>query len=101
MAARTRTAVLCNNHFSKGGGSANNRMIGIVAFINYCRAGFIVTPDAQDESRLLLMPSKMNIAPIKFGLAYRIESVLLDGQSEEILTSRICWETEPGKDQRR
>jgi len=95
MAARTRTAVLCNNHFSKGGGSANNRMIGSVAFINYCRAGFIVTPDAEDETRLLLMPSKMNIAPIKHGLAYRIESVLLDGQSEEILTSRICWETEP------
>ena len=80
MAARTRTAVLCNNHFSKGGGSANNRMIGSVAFINYCRAGFIVTPDAGDDTRLLLMPSKMNIAPIKHGLAYRIESVVLDGQ---------------------
>ena len=55
-------------------------MIGSVAFINYCRAGFIVTPDAEDDTRLLLMPSKMNIAPIKHGLAYRIESVVLDGQ---------------------
>lgn len=97
MAARQRVAVLCNNHFSKGGGSANNRMIGSVAFINYCRAGFIVTTDAEDPERRLLMPSKMNIAPIRYGLAYRIEGVLLDGQSEEILTSRICWETEPVK----
>ena len=64
MAARTRTAVLCNNHFSKGGGSANHRMICSVTFINYCRAGLIVTPDAEDETQLLLMPSKMNIAPI-------------------------------------
>jgi hypothetical protein len=52
-------------------------MIGSVVFINYCRAGFIVTPDAEDETRLLLMPSKMNIAPIKHGLAYRIESSFL------------------------
>src|SRR4029077_14469939 len=48
--------------FSKVGGSANNRMIVSVAFINYARAGFIVTPDAENEGRLLLMPSKMNIA---------------------------------------
>ena len=101
MAARTRTAVLCNNHFSKGGGSANNRMIGSVAFINYCRAGFIVTPDAEDETRLLLMPSKMNIAPIKHGLAYRIESVLLDGQSEEILHISYLLGDRAGTDQRR
>jgi putative DNA primase/helicase len=95
MAARTRTAILCNNHFSKGGGSANNRMIGSVGFINYCRAGFIVTPDAQDESRLLLMPSKMNIAPIKYGLAYRIGSHLLTQDGVDIITSQICWELDP------
>src|SRR3954453_7616194 len=95
MAARTRTAVLCNNHFSKGGGSANNRMIGSVAFINYCRAGFIVTPDAEDDGRMLLMPSKNNIAPIKYGLAYRIGSYMLDVNGVEIITSQICWEPDP------
>jgi hypothetical protein len=68
-------------------------MIGSVGFINYCRAGFIVTPDAEDENRLLLMPSKMNIAPIKYGLAYRIGSYMLPGT--DILTSQICWESEP------
>jgi hypothetical protein len=97
MAARTRTTVLCNNHFSKVGGTANNRMIGSVAFVNCARAGFIVTPDAENEGRLLLMPSKMNIAPIKYGLAYRIESALLDVEGVEVLTSRIAWESEPVK----
>jgi putative DNA primase/helicase len=89
LAVRTRTAVVCNNHFSKGGSSANNRMIGSVGFVNYARAGFIVTPDADDPGRLLFMPSKMNIAPIRYGLAYRIESAMVEN---DILTSRIVWQ---------
>ena len=97
LAARTRTAILANNHFSKGGGSANNRMIGSVAFVNYARAGFIVTPDAENEGRMLLMPSKMNIAPIKYGMAYRIESAVIEIDGVEILTSRIAWESQPVK----
>jgi putative DNA primase/helicase len=97
LAARTRTAILANNHFSKGGGSANNRMIGSVAFVNYARAGFIVTPDAENEGRMLLMPSKMNIAPIKYGMAYRIESAVIETDGVEILTSRIAWESQPVK----
>jgi putative DNA primase/helicase len=97
LAARTRTAILANNHFSKGGGSANNRMIGSVAFVNYARAGFIVTPDAENEGRMLLMPSKMNIAPIKYGMAYRIESAVIESAGVEILTSRIAWESQPVK----
>jgi putative DNA primase/helicase len=97
MAARTRTAILANNHFSKGGGSANNRMIGSVAFVNYARAGFIVTPDAENEGRMLLMPSKMNIAPIKYGMAYRIESAVIEVDGVEILTTRIAWESQPVK----
>jgi putative DNA primase/helicase len=92
MAARKRVAVVCNNHFSKAGGSANSRIIGSVAFLNQSRAAFIVTPDAEDETRLLLMPSKMNIAPIKHGLAYRIEGRFIE---EEIFTSRILWESTP------
>ncbi len=95
MAARTRTAVLCNNHFSKGGGSANNRMIGSVGFVNYVRTAFIVTPDAETEGRMFFMPSKMNIAPIKYGMAYRIEGYLVTDGDNEVLTSRIAWETEP------
>lgn len=45
MAARLKVSVICNNHFSKGGDTANNRIIGSVAFVNQARAAFIVTPD--------------------------------------------------------
>src|SRR5262249_364304 len=95
MAARLRVAVVCNNHFSKGNGDANSRIIGSVAFVNQARAAFIVTPDAEDESRLLLMPSKLNIAPMKHGLGYRIEGLFVDVDGQEIFTSRIAWEPEP------
>jgi putative DNA primase/helicase len=95
MAARLRVAVICNNHFSKGGGSANSRVIGSVAFVNQARAAFIVTPDDEDDSRMLLIPSKMNIAPIRHGLAYRIEGCLIEFEGQEIATSRIMYESTP------
>jgi putative DNA primase/helicase len=93
MASRMRVAVVCNNHFSKGNGNANSRIIGSVAFVNQARAAFIVTTDADDPDRLLLMPSKMNNAPIKHGLAYRIEGTVIEAGGQDILTSRIAWET--------
>ncbi len=90
-----RVAVICNNHFSKGGGSANSRVIGSVAFVNQARAAFIVTPDEEDDTRMLLIPSKMNIAPIRHGLAYRIEGCLIHSEGSEIATSRIMYESTP------
>ena len=95
MAARMRVAIICNNHFSKGGGSANSRVIGSVAFVNQARAAFIVTPDEEDKTRMLLIPSKMNIAPIRHGLAYRIEGCLIHSEGSEIATSRIMYESTP------
>lgn len=95
LAERHRVAIIANNHFSKAGGSANNRMIGSVAFVNYARAGFIVTPDAQDESRKLLLPSKMNIGPLRKGLAYRIGGRTIEHEGKEIMTSEILWESAP------
>jgi putative DNA primase/helicase len=95
MADRLQVAVVCNNHFSKGGGGANSRIIGSVAFVNQARAAFIVTPDEQDETRMLLLPSKTNIGPLKTGLAYRIEGCLIDSDGEEIATSRIMYESTP------
>jgi hypothetical protein len=66
--------------------------------IHQLRTGWLhVTPDAENEGRLLLMPSKMNIAPIKYGLAYRIESALLSVDGTDVLTSRIAWEFQPVK----
>jgi putative DNA primase/helicase len=95
MASRLGVAILCNNHFSKGGGSANSRIIGSVAFTAQARAVFIVTPDEADDTRLLLIPSKMNIAPIKYGLAYRIEGCLIQHDGADIATSRIMYESSP------
>jgi putative DNA primase/helicase len=95
MAARMRVAIICNSHFSKAGGNANSRVIGSVAFVNQARAAFIVTPDEQDQTRLLLIPSKMNIAPIRYGLAYRIEGCVIDSDGSEIVTSRIMYESTP------
>lgn len=95
FASRMRVAVVCNNHFSKGGGGANSRIIGSVAFVNQARAAFIVTPDEQDETRMLLIPSKMNIAPLNHGLAYRIEGCLIDHGVISISTSRIMYESAP------
>jgi putative DNA primase/helicase len=95
MAARMRVAIICNNHFSKGGGNANSRVIGSVAFVNQARAAFIVTPDEEDKTRMLLIPSKMNIAPIRHGLAYRIEGCLINCEGSEIATSRIMYESTP------
>jgi putative DNA primase/helicase len=95
MAARMKVGVLCNNHFSKGGGSANNRIIGSVAFVNQARAAFIVTFDDSDKTRRLLIPSKMNIGPDQNGLAYRIEGCLVAVDGREIATSRVMYESAP------
>jgi putative DNA primase/helicase len=44
---------------------------------------------------MLLIPSKMNIAPIRHGLAYRIEGCLIHFEGSEIATSRIMYEGTP------
>jgi putative DNA primase/helicase len=95
FAARKMVAVVCNNHFSKGGGNANSRIIGSVAFVNQARAAFIVAPDKEDDTRMLLIPSKMNIAPMSRGLAYRIEGCLIKHEGVSIPTSRIMYESTP------
>src|SRR5262249_18890811 len=95
MADRMRVAVICNNHLSKGNGSANSPIIGSVAFVNHSRLAFVVTPDENDKTRRLLIPSKTNIGPEQYGLAYRIEGCLIHSRGREIATSRIMYETTP------
>jgi putative DNA primase/helicase len=95
FASRTRVVVVANNHFSKGAGTANARVIGSVAFVNAARAAFIVTPDEADETRMLLIPSKSNIGPLSTGLAYRIEGCLIEHDGQSIPTSRVMYESAP------
>jgi hypothetical protein len=92
LAERCRVAVICNNHFSKGSGGANSRIIGSVAFVNQARAAFIVAPDAENKDRYFFMPSKANLGPKGDGLSYRIESCVV---ADDILSSRIVWESAP------
>jgi putative DNA primase/helicase len=93
LAIRSGAAFICNNHFSKGGGGANSRIIGSVAFVNQARAAFIVTADADDPERRLFLPSKMNIAKIGEGLAYRCGGVIAQTDGLEIPTSKVFWES--------
>jgi len=95
MADRMRVAVICNNHLSKGTGSANSRIIGSVAFVNHSRSAFIVTLDENDKTRRLLIPSKSNFGPEQFGLGYRVEGCLIHPGGKEIATSRIMYESTP------
>ncbi len=95
LATRAGCAVVCNNHHSKGGGDANSRVIGSVAFVNQARTAFAVIPDADDEGRRLFIPSKMNIAAMGDGLAYRIGGYTVTLDDIEIPTSQICWESAP------
>jgi len=95
LATRTRAAIVCNNHFSKGGGNANSRIIGSVAFVNQARAAFVVSQDPDDATRRLFMPSKMNVAALGEGLGYRIGGIELELDGVNVLTVQVCWDLEP------
>jgi hypothetical protein len=95
VARRWQVAVLCNHHFSKGGGSAQNRVVGSAAFVHQARAAFVVVPDAESPGRRFFAPAKLNLAPMPDGLAYRIEGVRLELDTLEVAACRIAWEPEP------
>jgi len=92
MAARRRVAVIGNTHFSKSEAkSANNKIIGSVAFVNQARMAIVITEDPEDKDRRLFIPSKTNISRLREGLAYRIEQALV-GPNNDIVATRIAWE---------
>ncbi len=93
MASRLRVAVVAVTHFSKGGGtSANNRIIGSIAFVAAARAAFIVSRDPDDENRRLFVPSKNNLGPDRDGLAFRIETREV---GKGIIAPAVSWDSEP------
>lgn len=95
LAARLGVAIICNNHFSKGSGGANTRIIGSVAFVNQARAAFIVAPDPDDDIRRVFVPSKMNLGPLGNGLSYEVEGVEVELNGVILATSRILWDPTP------
>jgi len=97
MAARLHVTVIANTHLSKAsGGSANNRVIGSVAFVNHARAAFIVTADPEDSGRRLLIPSKTNLGRPREGLAYRIADTTIMGSGGELIWAPyVKWDDAP------
>ena len=73
LAAECRLAVVAINHLTKGSGKAVYRSMGSIAFAAAARACWNFYKDPDDEKRRLMMPTKMNLAPDAYGLAYSIE----------------------------
>lgn len=95
LAAKHGVAIVCVSHLNKGGpsrgaaGEAQLRVSGSLAFVAAARAAFIVVRDQDEPSRRLFLPAKNNIGKDESGLAFRVESHVLDSRIE---TSRVMWE---------
>jgi len=91
LAARHDVAVLTVTHMSKGiAGRALYRAMGSLGFIAAARAAWLAIADADNPHRRLFLPAKMNLAEEPSGLAYALESVVLDGIGP---VGRVAWES--------
>lgn len=87
MAERTGATVVCLRHLSKtGGANAIYRGGGSIGIIGGARAGLLVAPDPDDESRRVLAVSKSNLAEKPPSLAYR----LVNDRLHDV--ARVQWE---------
>ena len=95
MAARHGAAVVCVSHLNKASnGEALLRVTGSLAFVAAARAAFVVTKDAENASRRLLLPIKNNIGNDQSGLAFAVQSAQVKSAAGVIETSCVMWEAE-------
>lgn len=89
MAERTGCAVVCLRHLSKTGGSnAIYRGGGSIGIIGAARAGLLVAPDPEDDTRRVLAVTKNNLAAPVPALAFRLVP------DDERGCARIEWDGE-------
>jgi AAA domain len=86
MASRTGAAVVVVRHMNKGQGSALYRGSGSIGIVGAARAGLLVAPDPDDDSRRVLAVSKSNLGPKASSLAYRIV------EDERYKAARVMWD---------
>ncbi len=75
LAAAHHIAIMLVTHLSKGDGKALHRVLGSRAFGAAARNVWLVSEDADDEKRRLLVSMKHNRTAPPTGLAFTIESV--------------------------
>jgi archaellum biogenesis ATPase FlaH len=98
LAGNHDAAIILVSHLTKSqSANALMRVQGSIAFAALCRAVWGVTADKENRQRRLFMPLKNNLGQDKTGLAYSIESAILDipdEAGEPIPTSRVSWESQ-------
>ena len=92
FAAQHDLGVLAISHLNKTSGArAITRIMGSLEWVAVPRAVFLVTEEAGTDRRLFL-PLKNNLAPDRFGYAFRIEDRVV---ARDIKTSAVVWDHEP------
>lgn len=78
-------AVVLVAHLNKGTTSkAVHRVIGSAAYVNSCRAAYVIANDPEDDGTRIFSAVKFNVGKIPKSLRYTIESPP-DSESEQIL----------------
>lgn len=89
---RTGITTLCVSHLNKAENiDPLSRVSGSMAFVAVPRAVHILVPDPDDLDRRILFPLKNNLGRDQEGLAFSIQSRVIEGG---IQTSGIDWESE-------
>lgn len=87
-AAEKSVAMVFNSHLNKGSGQkveAMMRVMGSVAWVNAVRAAHLFTRLPDDPTKVLFVPMKNNLGPMRSGLVYRIKGNADDAASLEWL----------------